>query len=80
MDREIVLMKARKNQIFQVHYKRVLDMLLFLPFDQNEVKLLLNNLNHQKLNKFSISGLSCAFSRRINKAVNLEKSSPFLTS
>ena len=48
MDKEIELMKARENQIFQEHYKQVLDMLLLLPFDQNEVKLLLNNLNDKK--------------------------------
>jgi len=49
MDKEIELMKAIENQIFQVHYKQVLDMWLLLPFDQNEVKLLLNNLNHRKI-------------------------------
>jgi hypothetical protein len=48
MDKEIELMKAIENHIFQVHYKQVLDMLLLLPFGQNEVKLLLNNLNHKK--------------------------------
>lgn len=59
MDREIELMKAIENQIFQVHYKQVLDMLLLLPFDQNEVKSLRNNLNKKNIfylnRKFSIS-------------------------
>jgi len=49
MDKEIELMKAKENQIFQVHYKLILDMLWFLSFDQNEVKLLLNNLNDKKI-------------------------------
>ncbi len=49
MDKEIELMKAKENQIFQVHCKQVLDMWLLLPFDQNEVKLLLNNLNNKTI-------------------------------
>jgi hypothetical protein len=49
MDKEIELMKAIENQIFQGHYKQVLDMLSLLPFDQNEVKLLLNKLNHKEI-------------------------------
>jgi hypothetical protein len=49
MDKEIELMKAKENQIFRVHYKQVLDRLLLWPFDQNEVKLLLNNLNNKTI-------------------------------
>jgi hypothetical protein len=48
MDKEIELMKAIENQVFQVHYKQDLDMLLLLLVDQNEVKLLLNNLNDRE--------------------------------
>jgi hypothetical protein len=53
MDKEIELMKAIEKQIFQVHYKQVLDMLLLLPFDPNELKLSLNNLNHREFFFFS---------------------------
>jgi hypothetical protein len=48
MDKEIELMKAIESQIFQVHCTQVLDRLLLLPFDQNGLKLLLNNLNEKK--------------------------------
>ncbi len=65
MDKEIELMKAIENQVFQVHYKQDLDMLLLLLFDQNEVKLLLNNLNHREsslLTKFQHEDKAFRFS------------------
>lgn len=55
MDTETELMRARENQIYPKQYKQVLDKWSLLPYDQNGLESLLNNLIRKEKHRSDLS-------------------------